>query len=166
MEEKYILIELCLFAEGAYSGATYEEVIFITPQDYIKYFGSGQDTEAETFEKYIEEEWKNASISVGELDGKHSEVFGDVEVDFWDANRIAEYWEQTSNDGERLADELAYMALGNDFNYTDRKDFLDEINSHVKDLVESIGTKVTIECRVPKDKVKELEAFVEKLNKK
>lgn len=166
MSEKNKLIELNLYAVGAYSGAEYSEVVFITPQDYIKYFGSGQDTDAETFEEYVKQMWEGKKISVGELDGKHSEVFGDVEVDFWDADRIAEYWEQPFNDEDMLANNIAYQVLGNNAQYMEVINFKDEIEQHVKEVVESIGTKVTVSCRVPKDKVKELEAFVEKLNEK
>lgn len=162
----FVLIELNLYAVGHYSGAEYNEVVFITPQDFVKYFGSGQDTDAETFDEYVKELWDGRELSVGELDGKHSEVYGEVEVDFWDANRIAEYWEQPSNDGEILLDAIVYGAMGNSITFDDRQKFIDTINKNVDDLVTNIGTKVTVECRVPKDKVEELHRFVEQLNKK
>lgn len=163
MQKEYVLIELSLSAVGNYSGATYSEEVLITPQDYIKYFGSGQDTDAETFEEFVESEWQGKEIYVGELDGKHSEVSGDVDVEFWDAEEITEYWEEPSNDGNRLIYEIAHMAemSSNESSI----DIINNIKSHVKELVESIGTKVTIECRVPKDKVDELREFVKQLNK-
>ena len=37
MQKGNLLIELNLYAEAYYSGAEYNEVVFITPQDYIKY---------------------------------------------------------------------------------------------------------------------------------
>ena len=162
----FVLIELNLYAVGHYSGAEYNEVVFITPQDFVKYFGSGQDTDAETFDEYVKELWDGRELSVGELDGKHSDVYGEVEVDFWDANRIAEYWEQPSNDGDRLLDKIGYEIVPDSMQYKKRREILEEIQQHVKDVVESIGTKVTISCKVPKDKVKELETFVAKLNEK
>lgn len=165
MSEKYLLIELNLYAEGAYSGATYEEVRFITVQDYIKYFGSGQDTDAEDFEEYIYNTWNGREIYVGELDGKHSEVSGTVKVDFWDANRIAEYYsEDYSEDGENLLDEITADAIGSKASFKEECDFAEEISKHVKEVIDSIGTKVEVTVRVPKDKVEELNAFVEKLN--
>lgn len=162
MQKGNLLIELNLYAEAYYSGAEYNEIVFITPQDYIKYFGSGQDTDVETFEEYVKDNWDDRDIYVGELDGKHSEVYGNVTVDFWDTERIAEYWEQTDNDG----DKLLYKML-NEANTSgeSQAEIMENIKKHVNEVIESIGTKVTIECRVPKDKVAELKAFVEQLNK-
>lgn len=162
MQKGSLLIELNLYAEAYYSGAEYNEVVFITPQDYIKYFGSGQDTDAETFEEHVKNQWDDREISVGELDGKHSDVYGNVEVEFWDAERIAEYWEKPDNDGDKLLYALADEASSPDDSYFQ---VIENIQKHVNDVIESIGTKVTIECRVPKDKVAELKAFVEQLNK-
>lgn len=162
MQKENLIIELNLYAEAYYSGATYDEVVFITPQDYIKYFGSGQDTDAETFGEYVENQWDGREIYVGELDGKHSDVSGNVEVDFWDAKRIAKYWEQPDNDG----DKLLYKML-NEANTSgeSQAEIMENIKKHVNEVIESIGIKVTVECRVPKDKVDELRAFVEQLNK-
>ena len=151
-----------MYAEAYYSGVEYNEVVFITPQDYIKYFGSGQDTDAETFEDYVEKQWEGREVCVGELDGKHSEVYGSISVDFWDAERIAEYWEQPDNDGDKLLYALADEASSPDDSYSQ---VIENIQKHVNELIKSIGTKVTVECRVPKDKVEELRAFVEQLNK-
>ena len=162
MQKGNLLIELNLYAEAYYSGAEYNEVVFITPQDYIKYFGSGQDTDAETFEDYVEKQCEGREVCVGELDGKHSEVYGSISVDFWDAERIAEYWEQPDNDGDKLLYALADEASSPDDSYSQ---VIENIQKHVNELIKSIGTKVTVECRVPKDKVEELRAFVEQLNK-
>lgn len=162
MQKGNLLIELNLYAEAYYSGAEYNESVFITPQDYIKYFGSGQDTDAETFEEYVENQWDDREISVGELDGKHSDVYGNVEVDFWDAERIAEYWEKPDNDGDKLLHALADEASSPDDSYSQ---VIENIQKNANEVIESIGTKVTVECRVPKDKVAELKAFVEQLNK-
>lgn len=161
MQKGNLLIKLNLYAEAYYSGAEYNEVVFITPQDYIKYFSSGQDTDAETFEEYVKNQWDDREIYVGELDGKHSDVSGNVEVDFWDAERIAEFYDNVENDGEYLMNSLVEEAkdLGES-----RFEIMENIKKHVNEVVESIGTKVTIECRVPKDKVEELRAFVEQLN--
>ena len=165
MQKGNLLIEFNLYALAYYSEAEYNETIFITPQDYIKYFGSGQDTDDKTFEEYVKNQWDGREIYVGELDGKHSEVYGNVEVDFWDAERIAEYWEQPDNDGDNLLDELADSAVGGNLSYKDKQKFIDDIKLHVNEVIESIGTKVTVECRVPKNKVDELKAFVKQLNK-
>lgn len=177
------LIYLNLNAEAYYSGATYDETLFITPQDYLKYFCKNVGTEVEITEankvyaddaveltdenvkkayQLAKQTWHEKEVYVGELDGKHSEVYGEVEVDLWDTNRIAEYWEKPNNDGTCLLDKLSYMI--NPSSYEDRKRFMDEIRENVNKVVESIGTKVTVSFRVPKDKVKELEAFAEKLN--
>ena len=82
--------------------------------------------------------------------------------DFWNAERIAEYWEQPDNDGDKLLYALADEASSPDDSYSQ---VIENIQKHVNELIKSIGTKVTVECRVPKDKVEELRAFVEQLNK-
>ena len=156
------LIELNLYAEAYYSGAEYNEVVFITPQDYIEYFGSGQDSDAKTFEEYVKDKWDDRLIYVGELDGKHSEISGSVEVGFWDDERIREYWEQPDNDDDKL---LYTMLDEANTSGESQVEIMKNIQKHVNEVVDSIGTKVTVKCKVPKDKVKELRAFVEQLNK-
>ena len=166
MDNKDIkIIQLNLFACAYYSGAEYSEQLFITTQDYIKYFGNEQDTDAETFAEYVKDRWEGEEIYVGELDGKHSEVYGTVEVDFWTLEQIKEYWGENSsaNDGEHMLNELIY-AVETSHNES-RVEIMENIKKHVNELIESIDTKVTIECKVPKDKVEELKAFVEQLNK-
>ena len=80
------LIYLNLHAEAYYSGAEYDETIFITPEDYRKYFCNGDKT-VDAF-KHASENWHCKEISVGELDGKHSDVHGDVYVDFFEEENI------------------------------------------------------------------------------
>ena len=61
------LVNVCLFAEGYYSGSTYEDNIWIKKSSYEKL-----------------KDIFPTEICCGELDGKFSEVMGNVEIqDDW-----------------------------------------------------------------------------------
>lgn len=176
------LIYLNLSAEAYYSGATYDETIFITPQDYLKYFCKYVGTEVEVTEEnkvyaddaveftdetvkkayqLAKQTWHKKEICVGELDGKHSEVDGEVYVDFFDEESIRSQYNKPSNDGEFLIEDMLYS---NDISdYTERKRVIAEIESNVAKLVEEIGVYVDVKYRVPKEKVEELNRFVKSL---
>lgn len=176
------LIYLNLHAEGYYSGAKYDETIFITPQDYLKYFSknTGIETEqlevdktyADEFVEFTDEEvkkvyqlaksaWHEKVICVGELDGKHSEVDGEVYVDFFDEESIKNHYNETSNDGNCLMQDLLYT---NDIsNYTEQRKIIKEIKDNVDKAVEEIGVYIEVKYRVPREKVEELNKIVEEL---
>lgn len=176
------LIYLNLHAEGYYSGAEYDETIFITPQDYLKYFSKNAGVESEQTEKsevYADTEveftdenvkkayrlakqtWHEKSISVGELDGKHSEVSGDVYVDLFTEDDIKKQYNKPDNDHTYLLEDLLYS---NGHNYYDeRQKIIKEIEANVAKLVESIGEYTEVKYRIPKDKVDELNKFVKTL---
>ena len=64
------LVNVCLFAEGYYSGSTYEDNIWIKKSSYEKL-----------------KDIFPTEIGCGELDGKFSEVMGDVEIqDDWETD--------------------------------------------------------------------------------
>lgn len=67
-------VHLKVEAEGHYSGATYEDEVFLTPEMY-EAIGSEIGTE----------------FNCGELDGKHSEVITDIDVQFLTEQDLATF---------------------------------------------------------------------------
>lgn len=174
------LIYLNLHAQAYYSGAEYDETIFITPQDYLKYFSVNVGTEIELTEankvyaddaveftdeevekayKLAKQTWHEKEICVGELDGKHSEVYGNVYVDFFDEENIKSQYNEPSNDGSYLMEELLYTNGFKD--YREHSKIIKEIADNVFTVVSKIGEYVEIKYRVPKEKVTELNKLVE-----
>lgn len=153
------LIYLNLHAEAYYSGAEYDETIFITPEDYRKYFCNGDKT-VDAF-KHASENWHCKEISVGELDGKHSDVHGDVYVDFFEEEHIRNQYSKPSNDGENLINEML-----NSIGFSNWKEMQEIKNSIVENadrLAREVGIFVEVNYKIPAEKVAELNAFVEKL---
>lgn len=153
------LIYLNLHAEAYYSGAEYDETVFITPDDYRKYFCKEVD-EDKVYET-AHKTWHDKEISVGELDGKHSEVLGDVYVDLYEEPDIKEQYEEPNNDGTFLIDEMLYSAGITQWN--ERQKVKEEIQNNVDKLVKEIGVYVVVSYKIPEDKVEELNTFVENL---
>lgn len=154
------LIYLNLHAEAYYSGAEYDETVFITPDDYRKYFCKDDfDTRDEI--EIAKERWHEKEVSVGELDGKHSNVMGDVYVDLYEEPDIKEQYKKPCNDGEFLIDEMLYSA--GITQWDERQKVKEEIQSNVQKLVKEIGVYVVVSYRIPEDKVEELNTFVENL---
>lgn len=154
------LIYLNLHAEAYYSGAEYDETVFITPDDYRKYFCKEEVDENKVYET-VHKTWHDKEISVGELDGKHSEVLGDVYVDLYEEPDIKEQYEEPNNDGTFLIDEMLYSA--GITQWDERQKVKEEIQSNVQKLVKEIGVYVVVSYRIPEDKVEELNTFVENL---
>ena len=173
------LIYLNLNAEAYYSGAEYSETVFITPQDYLNYFTKNVGTEIELTEankvyaddvvEFTDEDvkkaymlakqtWHDKSVSVGELDGKHSEVDGNVYVDFFDEESIKNQYNKPANDGDYLFMELLCTNGFNDFK--EQEKIIKEIEANVAKMVEEIGVFVDVRYRIPKDKVEELNLYV------
>ena len=170
------LIYFNLHAEAYYSGAEYDETFFVTPDDYMKYFGKNRgviiegevqendnikftDASVEEAYKLAKSTWHNKEVSVGELDGKHSDVYGDVYVDFFDDENIRDQYAKHCNDGNNLMLEMLYTNGIND--YDEQQACIKEINENVEKLVKEVGYCVEARYRVPYDKVEELNKLVE-----
>lgn len=134
------LVNINLFAEGYYSGSTYEDNIWIKKSSYEK-----------LMDVFPEE------ISCGELDGKHSEVMGEVEVQ--DYSYTDEYYAKNSNtinDGDYLEWSLRDLYESNGLNLVEEQKEITEYLNHL-DLYEDVTVSV------PHSKVKELMKFVKSL---
>ena len=96
-------------------------------------------------------------ISCGELDGKHSEVMGEVEVQ--DYSYTDEYYAKNSditNDGDYLELSLRDLYESNGFDWVEEQKEIIEYLSHL-DLYEEVTVSV------PHSKVEELMKFVDNL---
>lgn len=134
------LVNINLFAEGYYSGSTYEDNIWIKKSSYDKLVSV-----------FPEE------ISCGELDGKYSEVMGEVEVQ--DYSYTDEYYAKNSdtiNDGDYLEWSLRDLYESNGLNWVEEQKEITEYLSHL-DLYEEVTVSV------PHSKVEELMKFVDNL---
>ena len=96
-------------------------------------------------------------ISCGELDGKYSEVMGEVEVQ--DYSYTDEYYAKNSdtiNDGDYLEWSLRDLYESNGLNWVEEQKEITEYLSHL-DLYEEVTVSV------PHSKVEELMKFVDNL---
>lgn len=134
------LININLFAEAYYSGTTYEDNIWIKKSSYEKLM--------DVFPE---------KISCGELDGKHSEVMGEVEVQ--DYSYTDEYYAKNADiahDGDILEWSLCDLYESNGLDWVEEQKEINEYLSHL-DLYEEVTVSV------PHSKVKELMKFVHNL---
>lgn len=134
------LVNVNLFAEAYYSGITYEDNIWIKKTSYEKLMSV-----------FPEE------ISCGELDGKHSEVMGEVEVQ--DYSYTDEYYAKNAdiiNDGDYLELSLRDLYESNGLDWVEEQKEIIEYLSHL-DLYEEVTVSV------PHSKVEELMKFVDNL---
>lgn len=134
------LVNINLFAEGYYSGITYEDNIWIKKTSYEKLMSV-----------FPEE------ISCGELDGKHSEVMGEINVQ--DYSYTDEYYAKNADvahDGSYLEWSLRDLYESNGLDWVEEQKEINEYLSHL-DLYEEVTVSV------PHSKVKELMKFVDNL---
>ena len=106
------LVNLCCYGCGYYSGSEYEENIVLSEEFYNKIKGIVED-----------EDYK---VYLGELDGKHSEVTGSIEVQHFKDNEILTAgFENNDNDGDNfywsLKDRIGDLSneLDNDIHLVD-----------------------------------------------
>ena len=129
------LVKLSCYGEGYYSGATYYETIFLLKEDYEKL----------NWDLSEEEVW------LGELDGKHSEVYGDVYVNEISEEEQENYNFETDDDGDCLFNHLIY----------EKKDITEEIiEAMIKralDYIDTIDSMVEVCYTVKKSQVKYLD---------
>lgn len=143
-EKNAVAIYFSLEASGYYSGAEYQEDIVILLEDYIEGIKDGSINDD------IDEGYE---ISVGELDGKHSEVFGTVYVTFFNEHDLTEHIGKSSKDSNWLAYEL----------FNDNLDKCTKLENKFSDYYEQINHLVEIHVKVPKNKVYMLKKYAEKL---
>lgn len=129
------LVKLSCYGEGYYSGAIYSETIFLLKEDYEKL----------NWDLSKEEVW------LGELDGKYSEVYGNVYV-----REISEEEQEDYNFEEASVGNGLYYHL-----IETREDITEEIiEAMIKralDYIDTIDSMVEVCYTVKKSQVKYLD---------
>ena len=134
------LVNLCLFEEGYYSGSTYEDNIWIKKSSYEKL--------RDIFP---------TEISCGELDGKHSDVIGEVEIqNDWHTDEEYSKACDTKHDGDYLEWELKELYKENNLDWNSEQK---EIKEYFNNL--DVWEEVTVS--IPLSKKFELMKFVKTL---
>ena len=136
------IVNLCFYAEGYYSGSTYEENITVSKEFYEK----------------IKDKVEEMEVCVYELDGKHSTTYGNIEVQSCNEEDIIDWWEETKNDGSFFYSELSWICQCY-FNLD-----LDKEIKEVEEYIDSLDTYVEIEVRVKKSQMDKLVEFMHKLD--
>ncbi|MBD5589273.1 hypothetical protein [Clostridium botulinum] len=130
------LVKLNLYGEAYYSGQEYNETIFLLEGDYLK----------------LEQDFNGMEISLGELDGKHSEVYGEVEVEYISEEKQLDYKYNTCDDGECLYWELYESAH-------DMK--LEEMIKRTNDYINNLDSLVEVTYTIRKSQVKKLNDWID-----
>lgn len=128
------------YAEGYYSGQTYEENLRIRTEVYEK----------------LKDEINSIKCYVGDLDGKHSEVEGDIEVEHYIEEDILHCSWDLSNDGKKLYYELKRIFDKYNLN-------LNEELNMVGDYLSSLDTYIDITISIKKSNVEKVKAFCKNL---
>lgn len=124
-----------LYGEAFYSGQSYNDSIFVKTESY------------ELIKGKIPEK-----ICLGELDGKHSCVYGSVCAYNYTEPDLVKMELDLDRDGDNLAEELNLLYGGFDLDF-------DEEQKEIEEYLNSIDSYVTINLTVRKsnvDKVREL----------
>lgn len=142
------LLNINCYAEGYYSGATYEENILIP---------------ADTFDNLPEEvrdKIINMKIGVGELDGKHSECFAEITQDgiqyFEDGEAKNSDMSNNRSDGEKMYYKLDDIFKENGID-------LDEEIIKAEKYINTLDTYITKEYRIKKSWIDKVNEFIKTL---
>lgn len=136
------IVNLCFYAEGYYSGSTYEENVTVSKEFYEK----------------IKDKVEEMEVCIYELDGKYSETYGNIEIQSYNEEDIIDWWEETENDGNVFYSELSWICQCY-FNLD-----LDKEIKEVEEYIDSLDTYVEIEVRVKKSQMDKLVEFMHKLD--
>ena len=134
------VVNLCFYAEGYYSGQEYEENVTISEEMYEK----------------IKDEIDNMEVYILDLDGKYSEILGEIDIQPCEESEIADWYSETRNDGELFWERLQEVCQNKGLNIV--KD-VEEVEKFIKSL--DFCIEVTLSVR--KSKVDELKAFADTL---
>lgn len=153
-------IEFHLYGEAFYSGKEYNESIIITKEDFIDYysiFGIKY--------KMLEDH----EVSLGELDGKHSEVIGNIEVIEHTAKDFENGFDADEDDGCRLEEFLLETVFNEyaDCNSSEISEYVDENFSNIEDntynFIASCQKNEYITVLIPRGRANEVLEFVKTL---
>lgn len=127
------IIKLNLYGEGYYSGSSYDETMFLLEEDYKKL---GIDLNGE-------------EVCLGELDGKHSEVYGEITVRTIKDEEQESLTFEKNNDGDTLY-----------YHIQEYSDEIDDMLQRVESYIKGIDYLVDIKYRVKKSEAVKIEKFI------
>lgn len=127
------LIKINVYGEGYHSGRSYEETIFLLEEDY----------------KLLGEDLQDKEIYLGELDGKHSEVYGEIDVDIISEYSQLNYDFGLSDDGDMLYWEL-----------NDLTDNLNEMIEKANKYISTIDSMTTVSFNIRKSQAEKVKLIV------
>ncbi len=134
------LVNVNLYAYGYYSEATYEDNIWIKKSSYEK----------------LKDNFP-LQIGCGELDGKYSEVMGDVEIqDDWETDVDYAQAGVSKCDGDYLEWELKDLYKDNNIDW-------DSEQKEIKEYFDNLDVWEEVTVSIPSSKKSELMKFVETL---
>lgn len=134
------VVNLCFYAEGYYSGQEYEENVTISEEMYEE----------------IKHEIANMQVYIPDLDGKHSEVLGEIDVQTCKESEIEGWYSETENDGESFWKCLQEICQDKGL------DIVKDVEE-VEEYINALDFDVEVTLSIRKSKVDELKAFAEKL---
>lgn len=134
------LVNVCLFAEGYYSGSTYEDNIWIKKSSYEKL-----------------KDIFPTEIGCGELNGKFSEVMGNVEIqDDWHTDEEYSKAGSAKHDGDYLEWELKDLYRDNNLDWEAEQ-------KEIKEYLDSLDLYEDVTVCIPASKKSEFMRFVKTL---
>ena len=134
------VVNLCFYATGYYSGQEYEENVTISEEMYEK----------------IKDEIDNMEVYIPDLDGKHSEILGEIDIQPCEESEIADWYSETRNDGESFWERLQEVCQNKGLNIVQDVE-------EVEKFIQSLDFNVEITLSVRKSKIDELITFVKSL---
>lgn len=139
--KKYI--ELSIYAEGYYSGASYKETVFLTKELWDK----------------IKDDFKT-TFYIYELDGKHSEIETKLDVNEYTEEELKKYRVEYDDSGDILYLEVFYT-LKNIIQ--EKKDGeIEDLLINLKKEVDNFNQQISINLSIKKEDLKDLNNFLYK----
>jgi hypothetical protein len=130
-----VLIEL--YGEGYHSGRTYSDQIWVKRESFDLIEGKIPD-----------------EICLGELDGKHSQVYGSICTEDYTEEDLKDAYLELEQAGDWLIEELKNLYGGFDLDFDMEQD-------EIKEYIDELDSYVTVEVRVRKSQVDAVHDFVE-----
>jgi hypothetical protein len=137
------LTRIKCYAEGYYSGNTYEDNLIIRTETYV----------------HLESDILSMNLYKSELDGKHSEVKCNITVEhYWEKDIPNINFDDFAQDGDTLHEHM-FSVFKN--NHLDLNKELECIEEYLK----TVDTIIIARFKVKKSQVAIIEKFIENLNK-
>lgn len=147
------IVKLNVYAEAYYSGSTYEEDVVISKSLYEK-------IKDELWQYSDENEDENAKgIYLGELDGKHSNVEGYINIVQYSEDKVSDCSWNLNEDGDRLYYKVKDICNEKDLD-------LDADIKSVQSYLKNVDSYVEISLTVKKSNVDKIKEYAKSLDQK